>query len=359
MSTNFSRKETIFLSKSMTQILRHRAKDLGFNIDDEGFIKLNELIDYLKTKVQFKESFAQKRDLINVDLIKQVVDLDKTESKGRFFLIQEKENDENSWKIRANQGHSFEVKDLELKRITSKDVGNYGLIVHGSYSKNRDAIKASGLKKMSRTHVHMTDLMTEKGPSLMRRDINLFVIVNLFECVRDGLEFFESTNNVILSKDDIPPKYLTLLDRAGNNVPCIGVIVYGFDKSKKLYVAMVKSHSDVWSFPKGKKEEKEITLLAGLRELKEESSLTLNDITLKEHKLLIENSNKGNPSTALYVAQYNKLIDPQNPTLEVEDTDELVEARWMLRDEIVNWDDSKGKGRLYEKRRELLKDLIV
>ena len=62
---------------------------------------------------------------------------------------------------------------------------------------------------MSRIHIHMNDLMTEKGFSLMRQNINMQVVVNLVECIKDGLEFFESTNNVILSKDDIPAKYLT------------------------------------------------------------------------------------------------------------------------------------------------------
>ena len=182
------------LSKFMTKILRHKANDYGLNIDNEGFVKINDLIDYINKK---------KYGIANIDLIKEIVEIDKNESKGRFYI------DEKFEKIRANQGHSIQVKNLELKKITLENVQNYGLIVHGSYIKHKNSIEQNGLKKLSRIHIHMTDLMTEKGFSLMRQNINMQVVVNLVECIKDGLEFFESTNNVILSKDDIPAKYLT------------------------------------------------------------------------------------------------------------------------------------------------------
>ena len=56
--------------------------------------------------------------------------------------------------------------------------------MHGSYIKFKKLIKQNRLKKMSRTHIYMTDLMTEKGFSLIRLNVNMYIVVNLVECIK-------------------------------------------------------------------------------------------------------------------------------------------------------------------------------
>ncbi len=192
------------ISKNMTYLLRHKAVKEGILIDKFGFIWLDDLIGWLKTNLN------KIQDQITPETIQEVVDKD---SKTRFTLTEEN----GRKKIRANQGHSMEIKELELKEITLGNSNSYGLIVHGSFDKNRELIQQTGLKKMSRTHVHMVDVIGDHSDNLLRSNANMYVVVDMVHALKDGLKFYESINHVVLCDTDIPAKYLTLLDKAPSN----------------------------------------------------------------------------------------------------------------------------------------------
>ena len=78
--------------------------------------------------------------------------------------------------IRANQGHSLEVDDLELERI--EDAQECPLVIHGTFQKHWQAIRElpsfvllaavlsillwkgkEGLKVMNRHHIHCTSAL--------------------------------------------------------------------------------------------------------------------------------------------------------------------------------------------------------
>ncbi|CAG8682676.1 9465_t:CDS:2, partial [Dentiscutata erythropus] len=105
------------LSKSLSYVLRHHAKDEGLDIREDGYVKLDDLLRLPRFK---KTTFEE---------IKFVVD---NSDKKRFALTQETSDDGvSSWWIRANQGHSIEVKQLELKEIT--DSLQFPEVIHGTY----------------------------------------------------------------------------------------------------------------------------------------------------------------------------------------------------------------------------------
>jgi 2'-phosphotransferase len=106
------------------------------------------------------------------------------------------------WFIRANQGHSIEVKDLELTPI--KDASKYPIVVHGTYHDAWQKIKVSGLNKMSRTHIHMAigEFGSANVISGMRRSCEVLVYVDIAKAMDDGIEFFQSANGVILTAGD-------------------------------------------------------------------------------------------------------------------------------------------------------------
>ena len=333
------------ISKIFTYLLRHGAKTKNIPIDEEGFITLENVFAYVHSQVKPGEV-----KLIDLDFVKDIV---ATDSKGRLHF------DEENMRLRANQGHSIKIDSLELRTIKVTDTG-YDLVVHGTYKKNKSKIiDGGGLMKMSRNHVHMTNVTVDEsnnslGYKLMRDDADLYVVVNLRAAITDGIPFYESTNNVVLTDHDIPLKYLTFLDKAHSKIPCLGVIVYGYDKKKNLYLSMVRSHHGNWSYPKGKKHKKEKSIESALRELREETGIREKDITFIQHDLLIELSDRGKPATAYYVARYNKLVVPTDP-LKFVDPDELTMSQWIPLKQILSWEDTEDFGKLRPRRQELCK----
>lgn len=92
---------------------------------------------------------------------------------------------------------------------------------------------------------------------------------------------------------------------------CAGVIVFNPDHTK--VVLLESEHKGNWSFPKGGREKSETPLDNALRELHEESGLTLPDITLlkKEDQFVYidEINHKGFACIRYFVATCNKSED--------------------------------------------------
>jgi len=88
------------------------------------------------------------------------------------------------------------------------------LCVHGTYAKFINSIKETGLNKMSRTHIHLAtgfpdDLQVISGA---RDSSNVFIVIDMKKAMEDGIEFYCSTNGVILTSGIngiLEPKYFT------------------------------------------------------------------------------------------------------------------------------------------------------
>nr|CAG8433910.1 7405_t:CDS:2 [Entrophospora candida] len=193
----------IKLSKSLSYVLRHGATKEGLNIREDGYIKLEELFKLPRFKGRTFEE------------IKKLV---KENDKQRFTLKQETSDDNiTEWWIRANQGHTLEVNDLELEKIT--DSTQYLNVVHGTYLKNWKDIESQGLSKMKRAHIHFaTGLYGDKDvKSGMRHNCDLFIYIDMSKAIEDNIEFYKSSNGVILTAGNdgiLPPKYfLKVVDK--------------------------------------------------------------------------------------------------------------------------------------------------
>ncbi|XP_033638022.1 tRNA 2'-phosphotransferase 1-like isoform X2 [Asterias rubens] len=187
-------RKDVHLSKTLTYVLRHKAVELGFNINSGGYVNVDDLLSH--------SLFRQ----YTLDDIKEAV---ANSDKQRFTL--RKCPSSEQFQICANQGHSFVLPDLELTPIT--DVSQYPTVVHGTYLKFWDSIKTQGLSRMNRTHVHFAQ--GEPGESNvisgMRRSCEVMIFLNLEKALSAGLSFQVSKNGVILSSGDanglIHPQY--------------------------------------------------------------------------------------------------------------------------------------------------------
>lgn len=192
------------LSKGLSWILRHGAVKNGLNISSDGYIEIEEI----KSLPQFK-----KYDLSDFQFVT------KKNDKKRFTMKEE----DNKWYIRANQGHSQEVGNhIKQEELLTKINAPLDVIIHGTTYQAYKLIQKDGLNRMERTHIHFA--ITEdiiKGnqqQSGIRSNCQVLIYLDMKKAMEDGLEFYLSDNNVVLSPGDndgiISSKYiLKTIDR--------------------------------------------------------------------------------------------------------------------------------------------------
>jgi len=188
------------LSKFLSWLLRHGAAKERLEIEADGFAPLARVVEL---------ALQRDRQWDEAAILRAVA----TNDKQRFSLSPD------GTRIRANQGHSLATVDqLALTRIT--DPAAVPCVIHGTYKRFWPAIKASGLQKMSRNHVHCAKGMPGSSGVIsgMRSDCDVFIHIDAARFIADGLELFESANGVILCAE-IPPRYFrAVLGRDGKPI---------------------------------------------------------------------------------------------------------------------------------------------
>jgi len=180
----------VLISKNLAWLLRHGAEKEKLSMDAGGWVPLDEILkkDFYKTKH------------IGVDKIKDIVD---SNDKKRFELKTEANaSGVPVLYIRASQGHTLKSvsdEDLLEKIINAAEIP---VCIHGTYRDAWELIKKTGLKPMSRNHVHFAvGYPGENGViSGMRTSCSVFIELDVEKALADGIEIFKSKNGVILSR---------------------------------------------------------------------------------------------------------------------------------------------------------------
>lgn len=171
-------------SKFLSLILRHKPETIGITLDNEGWVSINVLLKALNKHSQYEKWNREK--------LEHIVE---TNDKKRFYI--DKEFD----RIRANQGHSIDIK------IKYKESIPTGPLFHGTVQKYIDSIYEQGLHKMNRHHVHLSkDVDTAKQVG-SRRGKPVILVIDAEQMHHDGFKFFISENGVWLT-DHVPSKYI-------------------------------------------------------------------------------------------------------------------------------------------------------
>ncbi|MCS0601656.1 RNA 2'-phosphotransferase [Streptomyces sp. LP11] len=177
-------RRSVSVSKYLSRHLRHQPERIGLTLDPGGWAAIDTLI-----AAAAAHGFRFTREELD-----HVV---AANDKQRFVI--------EDGRIRAGQGHSVEV-DLGLPPATPPPH-----LYHGTVARNLDAIRAEGLKPMSRHDVHLSadrETATRVGA---RRGRPLVLTVDAGAMHRDGHVFHVSANGVWLTKA-VPPRYLCLPD---------------------------------------------------------------------------------------------------------------------------------------------------
>ena len=184
------------ISKTMSWILRHGLTELGLKPDELGRIPLDILLDIDQMK-----QLGATRQLI-LDVIES-----NDKQRIRLDVVNEIEM------IGANQGHSKEIGDaINTDKLMVKITKPVDLCIHGTYSNVIDEIKKLGLKTMSRTHIHFASGFPDNKNIISgaRSNANVFIQIDMDLALSDGIDFYLSSNGVILSNGIngvIDPKY--------------------------------------------------------------------------------------------------------------------------------------------------------
>ena len=190
------------ISKTLSQILRHRALEFDIEVLPDGFCHLDEVLacPWLS---------GLKTTQADVERIVAGNDKKRFELKGDGRVM-----------IRAVQGHSMKVVD-DSQLLQTMDLKNLpDCCVHGTYRKHFESIKRKGLLaggrqgQSYRNHVHFSSFNPgdERVISGMRYDCQIAIWIDLKKAVQDGVPFYISTNQVILSpgiNGVIDKKYFT------------------------------------------------------------------------------------------------------------------------------------------------------
>lgn len=169
------------ISKSLSYWLRHRPEKIGLVLDKEGWTNVEDLIQKAKPEIEF-----------NLEELKEVV---ANCDKQRFAFSPGFE------KIRANQGHSIEIK-MKFQEIVAPPV-----LYHGTVDKFIESIKKKGLQPMNRHHVHLSKDKETADKVGSRRGKPVILEIDAIKMQDDGIKFYISENGVYLT-DFVPKKYI-------------------------------------------------------------------------------------------------------------------------------------------------------
>ena len=177
--------EDVKRSKFLSQVLRHRPSLIGIELDEAGWIAVDDLLEALRTAGQ---------PMTLSDLERIVA----TSDKQRFAISPDRRL------IRANQGHSVAV-DLGLRPTSPPPV-----LFHGTVKRFVASIARQGLLSGARHHVHLSRDRDAARMVGARRGKPVIFEIDAGHMEQDGMLFYLTANAVWLT-EHVPPAYLTNL----------------------------------------------------------------------------------------------------------------------------------------------------
>lgn len=170
------------ISKFLSFVLRHKPREIGLELDPQGWAVIDELL----------AASAVHGQRISRDELDYVV---AHNNKKRFAIS------EDGQRIRASQGHSLDV-DLGYEPADPPE-----LLYHGTADRNLDSIRKHGLLKGKRHHVHLSPDEATARIVGQRHGTPVVLTVRAGEMARAGFRFYVSANGVWLT-DTVPYRFV-------------------------------------------------------------------------------------------------------------------------------------------------------
>ncbi len=171
------------LSKEVSYALRHAPWEYELEMDEEGWVSIEQLLTALNTEGRFE--YITQNDL--------AVMIDKSDKKRHEI---------KAGKIRAMYGHSIPMHIVKEEKIPPDK------LYHGTARRFIESIKNNGLLSMSRQYVHLSaDIDTARKVGLRRDNSPCILEIDSKRAYENGVKFYHGNEKVWLA-DKIPSGYI-------------------------------------------------------------------------------------------------------------------------------------------------------
>ena len=175
------------LSKEISYALRHAPWEYELELDEEGFVPVEQLIHALNESGEYKETIT-KDDILHI-----------------IKISEKKRHELKDGKIRALYGHTV-PSHIRKETVVPPDI-----LYHGTSHKAYDIIINSGLKPMSRQFVHLsTDTDTAVRVGKRRDKKPVILMIDAKRAYADGVIFYSSGYEKVILADFVPAEYLSI-----------------------------------------------------------------------------------------------------------------------------------------------------
>jgi len=168
-------------SRYLSYLLRHHPEEKNLHLDKYGWCNVDELVNNL-------EITKEELDTVVTNNTRYVYNEDKT-------------------KIKAAHGHSIKVE------YEDNSVPPF-ILFHGTSKSNYDSILKTGLLRMNRQAIHLSEKIEDAERVGLRHCKNkkdlIILKISAKEMYNDKYKFHKSEDNVWLIEDTIPPKYISI-----------------------------------------------------------------------------------------------------------------------------------------------------
>ncbi len=173
------------LSKEISYALRHAPQEYGLKLDEQGWVKTEELINALKKHGKY-------------------ADLTEKDIADMIQISEKKRHEIDGDKIRALYGHSTDEK---IKKDAAQPPD---ILYHGTTHKFLNKIFEQGLISKNRQYVHLSKDIDTAITVGKRRDNNPIVLkIDAKAAWNNGVKFYLGNENIWLA-EDIDVKYISI-----------------------------------------------------------------------------------------------------------------------------------------------------
>lgn len=175
----------VSLSKTISYILRHAPWEYELELDEEGWVSIEQLLYALRENKKWK--------LVKESDIEEII---KTADKKRFEIV--------GGRIRALYGHSICNKIV-------KEVGEPPeILYHGTARRFIESIEKNGLIPKGRQYVHLSvDIETAIQVGKRHDDTPVILEISAKRAWDNGVKFYVGNEKVWLA-DNVEWKYISV-----------------------------------------------------------------------------------------------------------------------------------------------------